>query len=91
LSVNTLLLHHSKQAIAISYDGVSMEESFFIADPVISTGAGDNFNAGFAAARLMELNNNLSVLYANAISGFYVRNGRSPGLEDLINFLKQEI
>jgi sugar/nucleoside kinase (ribokinase family) len=91
LFVTTLLLHHSKEAIAVSNDRLLVEGSFFVPEPLISTGAGDNFNAGFSAALLMGLSNDLSLLFANAVSGFYVSKGRSPGLVELISFLKQEI
>ena len=53
---------------------------FFVSDPKISTGAGDNFNAGFCAAQLLELDLESSVILANAVSGYYVRTGTSAQL-----------
>lgn len=57
-------------------------------DPKISTGAGDNFNAGFCAAQLLQLNLESSVILANAVSGYYVRTGTSAQLSGIINFLE---
>jgi len=88
LSVETLLLHSSKEAIAWNKENVCTCKSFFINNPVISTGAGDNFNAGFCAAQLLQADLELSLVFANAVSGYYVKTGMSPQLKDVIKFLE---
>jgi hypothetical protein len=89
LSIDTLLLHSSKEAIAFNEKGMFGCKSFFINHPAISTGAGDNFNAGFCVAQLLLLDPGSSVIFANAASGFYVKTGMSPQLTDVIKFLKE--
>ncbi len=59
----------------------------FTSKPKLSTGAGDNFNAGFCLAQLAGLNVLQSLCTGNHTSGFYVRNAHSPTLADLANFL----
>lgn len=88
INVDTLIVHRTKDAIA--YDGESFEkcETFFCAEPKILTGGGDNFNAGFCLALLKNLNLYQSLLVANAVSGSYVKNGISPGVNELIQFIK---
>src|SRR3954452_1371778 len=54
LSIETLLLHSSKEAIAFNKENVFICKSFFISNPVISTGAGDDFNAGFCVPQLLQ-------------------------------------
>ncbi|MDO9373107.1 MAG: PfkB family carbohydrate kinase [Ferruginibacter sp.] len=87
LGIETILIHHSKNAIAVSKKGVEKRESFFVANPLISTGAGDNFNAGYCLGRLMNLDNGASLVLGNATASWYMRSGCSPSLQDLQTFL----
>lgn len=89
LLIETLVLHSSKEAIAFNKRGVAECKSFFNRNPVISTGAGDNFNAGFCIARLLTLDLESSIIFANAVAGYYVKTGASPQLTDVIKFLKK--
>jgi hypothetical protein len=84
-----LLLHSSKQTIAIKQEDVFRQDSFFIKNPQLSTGAGDNFNAGFAAAQLMKWDPALSLLFANNVAALYVKTGISPQPEDVLIFLEE--
>lgn len=60
----------------------------FCPRPKLSTGAGDHFNGGFCSGLLAGLPV-LDALYAGVgTSGWYVRNARSPALDDVANFLK---
>jgi len=88
LGIDTLVLHSAREAMAFANNEQVRVDSFFTDEPKISTGAGDNFNAGFCAGQLMELDLESSVILANAVSGCYIREGISPQLPDLINFLE---
>ena len=88
LSINTLVLHSAKEAMAFTNNEQVRVDSFFTPEPAISTGAGDNFNAGFCTGQLFELDLELSVVLANAVSGCYIRKGISPELPDIVDFLK---
>jgi len=83
-----LVIHRTKDALA--YDGISFEkcDTFFCNEPTILTGGGDNFNAGFCFARIYDFNLFQSLIVANALSGYYVRYGKSPDVDNLIEFLK---
>jgi hypothetical protein len=89
LKIEILLLHSSKEAIALNKKNVFTCKSFFIDRPVISTGAGDNFNAGFCVAQLLQADLESSIIFANAVSGYYVKTGISPQLTDVIKFLEE--
>lgn len=91
LDIDTVLLHHSSEAISFDQHGAHTSPSFFISNPKISTGAGDHFNAGFCAAQLMQADMDSSLLLANAVAGYYVKNGESPQIPELIDFLKQYV
>jgi hypothetical protein len=86
--IHTLVLHSAKEVAAFTDSESVAVDTFFINDPKISTGAGDNFNAGFCAAQLLKLDLDSSVILANAVSGYYVRTGTSAQLPGIINFLE---
>jgi sugar/nucleoside kinase (ribokinase family) len=72
---------------------VQQQQSFYlrgklVEQPKISTGGGDNFNAGFCYGLLNDLSPEGKMLTAMATSGAYVQNGASPSKEVLIDYLK---
>jgi hypothetical protein len=87
MDINLLLLHAPKYAMAIDREGTYHLDTFYISHPKLSTGAGDHFNAGFSAARLLNANVRSSLILANAVSAIYVKTGVSPRLKDVSNFL----
>lgn len=58
----------------------------FVRRPYLSTGAGDNFNAGFCLGLLAEMPLAEALCAATASSGYYVRQGQSATLEQLAAF-----
>ncbi|HMP81979.1 MAG TPA: PfkB family carbohydrate kinase [Verrucomicrobiota bacterium] len=87
LNVNTVVVHPVSFALAASKDDEAIVEGPFTPRPMITTGAGDHFNAGFCLGKLLELDNAGSVLTGVATSGFYVRTARSPQIPDLVELL----
>lgn len=84
LGIDTVLIHYSKEALAINADGIHKKECIQIKNPVLSTGAGDNFNAGFCVARLMQLDSTTSIEFGHAMAGHYLQTGKSPTIEELL-------
>ena len=62
-------------------------DTFFLENPLISTGAGDNFNAGFCIGQLIDLEAEQSLILANLLAACYMKNGQSPGLKELRSFV----
>lgn len=87
LNIHTVIIHSARQSLARDKDGIFTQSSFFIKVPAISSGAGDNFNAGFAAGRLMGLPTGTSLALGNATSALYMQSANSPSVDDVINFL----
>jgi hypothetical protein len=83
LNIDTLIIHNSKISVAWDSDGVYINEPVFITEPKISTGAGDNFNAGYCMGKLLGLDVEASLMMANATSNIYINTGESPGVEAL--------
>jgi hypothetical protein len=90
-NADILVLHRIKDAIA--FDGSKTEncDTFYCADPVILTGGGDNFNAGFCLGLINGMNVFECLVVANALAGAYVSSGLSPSLNNLTGFLEKQL
>ncbi len=88
LKVETVVIHPTSFAAAADADGSSYVVGPFTARPKITTGAGDHFNAGFCIGRLLGLDLPASLQVGVGTSGFYVRQAKSPRLEDMKRFLQ---
>lgn len=87
-NTDIIVLHRIKDALA--YDGTQIEQcdTFFCPEPVVLTGGGDNFNAGFCLGLLHDMDIYQCLLMANAVAGAYVSSGISPSIKALIEFLE---
>jgi sugar/nucleoside kinase (ribokinase family) len=86
--IGTLVIHPTHYAIAISQAGPAIVEGPFTPKPLITTGAGDHFNAGFCLGKLLGFDNATSVLTGVTTSGYYVRTATSPTVADLVTTLR---
>jgi hypothetical protein len=62
--------------------------TYYTEKPFLTTGAGDNFNAGFCNALLYKLSAKEMLMSGVGTSGYYVRKGKSPTISELAAFLK---
>lgn len=90
LKIHLLIIHMVKGAMGISKTGLTEVPGFYVENPKLSTGGGDNFNAGFCMGRLLDLSVQDSLLMGNATSSFYVTNGNSPSYQQLVEFLEAQ-
>jgi sugar/nucleoside kinase (ribokinase family) len=88
LRVSVLVIHPVSYALAVSQGVVSYAEGPYVDKPLITTGAGDHFNAGFCVGKLLGFDNAASLLVGVTASGFYVRTAQSPGIDDLVQMLR---
>ncbi len=90
LGVTTVVIHPRKGAAAASLTGGKVESASFagpfIQEPKLSTGAGDNFNAGFVLGQLAGLPVDQCLCTGTGSSGYYVRNAASATLAQLADF-----
>jgi ketohexokinase len=87
IAVNSVVIHPVTYALAVSAGDSAVVEGPFTPKPLITTGAGDHFNAGFCLGKLFGLDNANSVLTGVTTSGFYVRSAKSPSVADLVSLL----
>jgi len=89
MTIDTLVIHPRDCALGWEQNDFCEVSSFFVNKPKISTGGGDNFNAGFCYAQMLECNLHDSLLIANGVAGYYIREAVSPTVEQLIMFLQR--
>lgn len=89
LKIDTLVVHPVRYAIAVTSGVCSLVHGPNIPKPAITTGAGDHFNSGFCLGKLLGLGNPESLLMGVTTSGFYVKNARSPGIDDIAEMMRR--
>ncbi len=88
LRIHTLAVHPITYALAVTDGKTDLVEGPHIAKPLITTGAGDHFNAGFCLGKLLKMDNASCVLLGVASSGYYVRTAQSATVPALANMLR---
>lgn len=88
-NLDCIVLHATKYACAATESEEALVDGPYCEKPLLTTGGGDNFNAGFLVGQALKLTLSDSCLLAVATSGHYVRTGKSPTLQELISFLQQ--
>ncbi|MBV8878956.1 MAG: hypothetical protein JO332_03220 [Planctomycetaceae bacterium] len=87
LDLDAVVIHPTKNAACATEKGSALFDGPYCQNPKLTTGAGDNFNAGFCKGLLAGLEPVEMLAAGVANSGFYVRNGRSATAKDLVGFL----
>ncbi len=88
LQIEAVVIHPTKFAAAATAAEQAHLAGPYIAKPLITTGGGDHFNAGFCLGFMLNAPLPVCLQLAVATSGFYVRNAKSPTISDLKNFLR---
>lgn len=88
IGLTAIVIHPLEGAAVATEDGAFWVNGPYTSRPLLTTGAGDNFNSGFCNGWLSGLNAEQSLIIGVATSGFYVRNAKSPSREELIQFLE---
>jgi sugar/nucleoside kinase (ribokinase family) len=86
--LDTLVIHPVTYALAVTGGDCASVDGPYIPKPLITTGAGDHFNAGFCLGKCLGFDDEMSVLVGVTASGFYVRNAQSPRMSDLAEMLR---
>ncbi len=89
LKIAQVVIHSARiNAVADERGAMSSPAGPFCAEPKKTTGAGDRFNAGYCLGLMLDLPHDQALALGSATSGFFIRNARSAGLDDLIAFLE---
>lgn len=87
IDVDRVIIHPNDGAACASATGTVFVPGPYCREPLISTGAGDNFGAGCLAAALCDCDDAGILLAGNCASGHFVRSGRSAAFPDMIRLL----
>jgi hypothetical protein len=87
IAVDRVIVHPNDGAACASAGSTVYVPGPHCREPLISTGAGDNFGAGCLAAALKGLDDPGIVLAGNCASGHFVRTGRSASFADMARLL----
>ncbi|OAM90900.1 PfkB family carbohydrate kinase [Termitidicoccus mucosus] len=87
LALSTVVVHPRKSAACATPAGDWWLPGPYCEKPLITTGAGDHFNAGFTTGQLLGLTPQSCLALGVSTSGHYVRSAHSPTLADLETFL----
>lgn len=91
LPIQSVVVHPRAYAVAASGGVLTGDvDGPFIEEPLISTGAGDHFNAGFCLGKLLGFADDEALTVAVGTSGYYVRTAVSPSVEQLSGFLSEQ-
>ncbi len=91
LPLEAVVVHPRAYAVVGSAGQITANvDGPFIENPLISTGAGDHFNAGFCFGKQRGLLDDEAATAAVGTSGYYVRHAASPTLSELAGFLADQ-
>ena len=87
INITCLVIHPVDAASCVLEGNYCCVDGPYCPHPVLTTGAGDNFNAGFVTGWMNGFEPEECLLCGVATSGFYVRKGASPSTGELAQFL----
>lgn len=88
LELTTVVIHPTDGAACATKDDTWFTKGPYCERPKITTGAGDHFNAGFAAAQILGFSPPACLTIGVCTSGQYVRTAQSPSLFETDAFLR---
>ena len=86
-SVDEILIHTVRETLLDTNAGLVRRPTLYVERPVISTGAGDNFNAASCFAAVLGLAPEDRVAFANQYAHDYISLGESPTLAEVLTQL----
>jgi sugar/nucleoside kinase (ribokinase family) len=89
LNIWNLLVHPTNRSISIQGNQTLELYGRVVKKPKISTGGGDNFNAGYCLGQLLGFSLEECMIAGMANSGSYVQNGKSSNIHELINYIQK--
>lgn len=89
LGIHGVVVHAIKYAGAAVLSESAGIEGPYCPSPKLSTGAGDHFNGGFCSGLIAGLSVRDALYSGVGASGWYVRNAKSPKVDDVVGLLSQ--
>ncbi len=86
--IDAIVIHPVHGAAVATSDTATWVEGPYTKKPKLTTGAGDNFNAGFCNGWLGGFTPAECLMAGVCTSGYYVRNAQSPSHDELLQFMR---
>jgi hypothetical protein len=97
MDIDTLLIHPIDRTLVFKDQNKFKKQSMIelkgnvVTEPKVLTGGGDNLNAGYCLGLLNGFEVHHCMLLGMAASGAYVKNGVSPTVKDIVEYIGQWI
>ena len=88
IKAQTIVIHTARACYTFEYEKVFEAPGQYNSRPKLLTGAGDNFNAGYAIGRMLCLDADCCNILGNSVTSYYVTHGVSPNIFELIDHIK---
>jgi sugar/nucleoside kinase (ribokinase family) len=85
--IDRLVVHPIDSCIVYENGATYAIKGRLVPKPKVTTGGGDNFNAGYCLGLLYGFPTEHCMILAMATSGSYVTHGRSPEIKEVIHYL----
>lgn len=82
-AIDEVVIHTTTKSVLCTQNGTTETPSIYVAQPKISTGAGDHFNAAYCYAAAIGLADAQRIDFCHLFVHSYVKSGVSPSLSDL--------
>jgi hypothetical protein len=90
ITIREIVAHDSDWAVAADKENaIARTKSIKTASPVMLTGAGDNFNAGYCLGKLCFLDMVTCMYLGNISASFYVKHGFPATIHEIIAYIEQ--
>lgn len=89
MGIYAVVIHPVQEACALVGSTFYRVAGPYCEHPVLTTGAGDNFNAGFCMGLMQGWEIDLALQLGTMTSGYYVCNAHSPNPEEILKFILQ--
>ncbi len=88
LCIDGLVAHTPRHSFFANHASCLHINNLHVPKPMINTGAGDHFNAGFMFGLLHQFDMQSALIMASAVSGLFISQGSSPDRRQLAEYLK---
>jgi len=89
--VRMVIMRGNRRVFAVERDGFCAIHTLFVEKPTLMTGAGDNFDAGIAAALLLDANLEQMLTMGTLVSSHYIELGESACPDSLIQYYQSRV
>ncbi|WP_336023614.1 hypothetical protein [Halobellus salinisoli] len=89
VDVTRFVGHNVDFSVSVSDAGTARVDVPKVAEPEITTSAGDHFNAGLSLGLLQGLDDPASLVLGNAVANHFVRTGSPPAFDEIVDVVHE--